>query len=211
MATEAQKLISISLGKITNFRIQRGGMSLHKNLLIASVLQKARTVFMEETLTVMNVYSPAEDEALEEPNPVHETPPSVDRGYCGQSEKENDKENSVSDDGEKIAHGCVEPFADSDERNNRTWPPSARCLKRRRAVSEVEEAVNSILPKKPKTDACYTDELLSAESSSSSFTGLLSKADASKMSRPLSMTDLCATEVKDSIELISMPVLAMTV
>jgi len=48
MATEAQRLISISLTKIAQSRSQRGGVSLHKNLLVATVLQKARYVFMEE-------------------------------------------------------------------------------------------------------------------------------------------------------------------
>lgn len=47
MATEAQRLIGISLAKIAQSRI-RGGVSLHKNLLVATVLQKARYIFMEE-------------------------------------------------------------------------------------------------------------------------------------------------------------------
>lgn len=48
MATEAQKLIGISLSKIAQSRGHRGGVSLHKNLLVATVLQKARFIFMEE-------------------------------------------------------------------------------------------------------------------------------------------------------------------
>lgn len=48
MATEAQRLISISLSKIAQSRASRGGVSLHKNLLVATVLHKARYVFMEE-------------------------------------------------------------------------------------------------------------------------------------------------------------------
>lgn len=48
MATEAQRLIGISLTKIAQSRQHRGGVSLHKNLLVATVLQKARYIFMEE-------------------------------------------------------------------------------------------------------------------------------------------------------------------
>lgn len=48
MATDAQRLISISLTKIAQSRTQRGGVSLHRNLLVATVLQKARYIFMEE-------------------------------------------------------------------------------------------------------------------------------------------------------------------
>lgn len=57
MATEAQRLISISLAKIASSRCVRGGVSLHKNLLVATVLQKARygkfTLFI---LIIINDY-----------------------------------------------------------------------------------------------------------------------------------------------------------
>lgn len=48
MATEAQRLISVSLTKIAASRQQRGGISLHRNLLVASVLYKARAVMLSE-------------------------------------------------------------------------------------------------------------------------------------------------------------------
>lgn len=46
---ETQRLISVSLGKIAQSRGQRGGINLHKNLLVATVLHKARTAYMMET------------------------------------------------------------------------------------------------------------------------------------------------------------------
>lgn len=46
---ETQRLISVSLGKIAQSRSQRGGINLHKNLLVATVLHKARTAFMMES------------------------------------------------------------------------------------------------------------------------------------------------------------------
>lgn len=54
MATEAQRLISISLAKIAASRCVRGGVSLHKNLLVATVLQKARYIFMEEAFHTLH-------------------------------------------------------------------------------------------------------------------------------------------------------------
>lgn len=54
MATEAQRLISISLTKIAASRCIRGGISLHKNLLVATVLQKARYIFMEEAFHMVH-------------------------------------------------------------------------------------------------------------------------------------------------------------
>ncbi|EGW10142.1 Immediate early response gene 5 protein [Cricetulus griseus] len=39
---EAHRIVSISLGKIYNSRVQRGGIKLHKNLLVSLVLRSAR-------------------------------------------------------------------------------------------------------------------------------------------------------------------------
>lgn len=51
--TEAQKLIALSIGKIAMSRQQRGGINLHKNLLVASVLHKARASYMIDNLQTM--------------------------------------------------------------------------------------------------------------------------------------------------------------
>ncbi|XP_068430467.1 immediate early response gene 5-like protein [Clinocottus analis] len=47
-AVDAQSLISISLMKIHNSRTQRGGIKLHKNLLVSYVLRNARQVYIKE-------------------------------------------------------------------------------------------------------------------------------------------------------------------
>ncbi|XP_026154142.1 immediate early response gene 5-like protein [Mastacembelus armatus] len=47
-SVDAQSLISISLMKIHNSRTQRGGIKLHKNLLVSYVLRNARQVYIKE-------------------------------------------------------------------------------------------------------------------------------------------------------------------
>ncbi|KAK1155861.1 immediate early response gene 5-like protein [Acipenser oxyrinchus oxyrinchus] len=47
-AMDAQSLISISLRKIHNSRTQRGGIKLHKNLLVSYVLRNAKQFYMNE-------------------------------------------------------------------------------------------------------------------------------------------------------------------
>ncbi|XP_058473973.1 immediate early response gene 5-like protein [Solea solea] len=47
-AVDAQSLISMSLMKIHNSRTQRGGIKLHKNLLVSYVLRNARQVYIKE-------------------------------------------------------------------------------------------------------------------------------------------------------------------
>ena len=46
MANEAERLIVMSLRKITSSRSRRGGINLRHNLLVANILLKARTVYM---------------------------------------------------------------------------------------------------------------------------------------------------------------------
>lgn len=62
---EAQRLIAVSLGKIAMSRQQRGGINLHKNLLVASVLHKARTTYMMDNFQTLlaNKRAQAEREA----------------------------------------------------------------------------------------------------------------------------------------------------
>ena len=50
---ESQRLISVSLSKIAQSRGKRGGASLHRNLLVSTVLHKARHAFMTENFAAM--------------------------------------------------------------------------------------------------------------------------------------------------------------
>ncbi|XP_038651072.1 immediate early response gene 5-like protein [Scyliorhinus canicula] len=45
---EAHRIMTISLGKIYSSRVQRGGIKLHKNLLVSLVLRSARQVYLSE-------------------------------------------------------------------------------------------------------------------------------------------------------------------
>uniref|UniRef100_A0A8C5SWA9 Immediate early response gene 5-like protein n=1 Tax=Laticauda laticaudata TaxID=8630 RepID=A0A8C5SWA9_LATLA len=47
-ALDAQSLISLSLRKIHMSRTQRGGLKLHKNLLVSYVLRNARQLYLSE-------------------------------------------------------------------------------------------------------------------------------------------------------------------
>lgn len=81
MATDAQRLISISLSKIAQSRVQRGGVSLHKNLLVATVLHKARYVFMEQAYQM--VHAPVENYS---PSP---STPASEQEYSNYDDNDN--------------------------------------------------------------------------------------------------------------------------
>lgn len=50
---EAHRIVSISLGKIYNSRVQRGGIKLHKNLLVSLVLRSARQVYLSRSRSAL--------------------------------------------------------------------------------------------------------------------------------------------------------------
>lgn len=156
---EAQKLISISLGKMAASRVGRTGASLHKSLLVASVLHRARHVFLEESYHLHRAQHP--EAYVVHPTPVYApmppTPPPTMHEEAAEAE---DKENVACEPEESSQQPIVEqaaptptepartPLQDNNSSNNRV-----AALKRRRCVSEQEtqDAVSSILPKKAKT------------------------------------------------------------
>ena len=69
---EAQRIIGLSLGKIQVGRSRRGGLSLHRHLLVEHVLDKVRGFYMQETV-YLSIYKlkpidapPALDKITEE-------------------------------------------------------------------------------------------------------------------------------------------------
>lgn len=216
MASEAQRLIGISLAKIAQSRVGRGGVSLHKNLLVATVLQKARYIFMEEAYHMVHGHypqqcrqfvvtqqqhhhhhhlqhqqhchgsntivgesqkssmapqheqqhyhhqpQPQEQEHATQPKLVETNDTELEHSdvYTGSSvivknerKIENDKENSPPD-----SQGLT--YFDLDK--HKLQRISELGQKRRRQISELEteEAVLSILPKRPKSDLLDEDLL----------------------------------------------------
>ncbi|CAG9771946.1 unnamed protein product [Ceutorhynchus assimilis] len=238
MASEAQRLIGISLTKIAQSRSHRGGVSLHKNLLVATVLQKARYIFMEEAYNMVH-YHPVQQQ--------QRTPELPEEDLVGLTAEEAGLEASNTDsqdascvcqDKENLPPQQELTYLDLDKSSS-----NKNSLKRRRAVAEweTEEAVQSILPKKLRQDSetsssddsVFLDDatLLSdivskeveAEQRSSGameidrITSLVSifsfsmAGEAAKINRSAT-PDLCSTQAKDTPDSIQQrPFLAMTV
>jgi len=160
---EAQKLISISLGKMAASRVGRTGASLHKSLLVASVLHRARHVFLEESYHLHRAQHP--EAYVVHPTPVYAPmPPTPPPSMHHEAAEAEDKENVACEPEESSQQPIYHvnhpettltpiepvrtPLQDNNSSNNRV-----AALKRRRCVSEQEtqDAVSSILPKKAKT------------------------------------------------------------
>ncbi|XP_076455054.1 uncharacterized protein LOC143289795 [Babylonia areolata] len=66
---ESQRLITLSLGKIAASRGQKGGINLHKNLLVATVLTKARAAYM-----IQHINAAKQRAAAQQPQPSSSSP-----------------------------------------------------------------------------------------------------------------------------------------
>ena len=97
---EVQRIIGLSLNKIQMGRNQRGGLPLHKNLLVATVLNKARDVYMQETmymnyrLMACGQFNQEGSEDIED----EDTPETEDYEEDSESDVEDDGEISVKKD-----------------------------------------------------------------------------------------------------------------
>jgi len=97
---EVQRIIGLSLSKIQMGRNQRGGLPLHKNLLVATVLNKARDVYMQETmymnyrLMACGQFGQEDHEDMDD----EETPDAEDYEEDSESDVEDDNEPSSSKD-----------------------------------------------------------------------------------------------------------------
>lgn len=151
MATEAQRLIGISLTKIAQSRAHRGGVSLHKNLLVATVLQKARYIFMEEAYHMVHAGGYCTPQAS--PLPTSTQPETEQQSY------DDDDDNLVALTAEEAGVPEEPVPAPSPSPSELTYldldrPRERERCKRRRAVTEweTEEAVLSILPKRSRPE-----------------------------------------------------------
>ncbi|XP_007901144.1 immediate early response gene 5 protein [Callorhinchus milii] len=91
---EAHRIMTISLGKIYSSRVQRGGIKLHRNLLVSLVLRSARQVYLsdQEELCLQEMsQAPAEQGSswaeIEERTVVSETPRDQEPSWVEMEER----------------------------------------------------------------------------------------------------------------------------
>ncbi|XP_058460289.1 uncharacterized protein LOC131435978 [Malaya genurostris] len=175
---EAQRLIGISLAKIAQSRVCRGGVSLHKNLLVATVLQKARYIFMEEAYHIVHGHYLQQNKCMEFEMEKQRNAAAIAASVNNVGDDDSCSESEDSDELESYASSENNDESDNDDKENS--PPSQTTdeqsssvlyfdmdvkkvettnvdsnNKRRRDVSEWEtdEAVQSILPKRIKSES----------------------------------------------------------
>ncbi|XP_066217772.1 immediate early response gene 5 protein [Saccopteryx leptura] len=113
---EAHRIVSISLGKIYNSRVQRGGIKLHKNLLVSLVLRSARQVYLSDPCPGLYLAGPAGIPPQLPGEPVARPPagwgePPPPAAQAAWPETEPQPEHTVVPDAPRA--GDAEPVTDS--------------------------------------------------------------------------------------------------
>nr|XP_022325551.1 immediate early response gene 5-like protein [Crassostrea virginica] len=142
MSTEAQRLMALSLGKIAASRQQRGGINLHKNLLVASVLHKARTAYMMENLQTVLANRRAQAEAREQSKRV---------SAVSSENTTNSKDSTTRDASSEVKRLRIEnetPIHEDKENS-----PPAKCLRVENAKIEAEKPSEKHEPCQEKFEA----------------------------------------------------------
>lgn len=209
---EAQRLIGISLAKIAQSRVCRGGVSLHKNLLVATVLQKARYIFMEEAYHIVHGHYLQQNKCMELEMEKQRNAAAAAAAAAAASvnnvDDESCSESEDSDESESYASSETNDESDNEDKENS--PPSLNdergdedsssvsyfdmdvkkvektsaenSNKRRREDGEweTEEAVQSILPKRLKSES--DSEVAESANSSQVAVECVSNTEATTLS-----------------------------
>ena len=114
---EVQRIIGLSLNKIQMGRNQRGGLPLHKNLLVATVLNKARDAYMHETMymnyRLMACGQFAAQQELEEEEEEEASPEAEDYEEDSESDVEDDNNVSVATSGAVVDHNSTKEYGNA--------------------------------------------------------------------------------------------------
>lgn len=153
---EVQRIIGLSLSKIQMGRNQRGGLPLHKNLLVATVLNKARDVYMQETmymnyrLMACGQFNQEEHEDIED----DDTPDTEDYEEDSESDVEDDNDNSASKEycKEFVGPTCV-PNLGTASSVGRVETPSASVS----ASSTASSSASSSMSASSSASCCLTE------------------------------------------------------
>ncbi|XP_075384217.1 immediate early response gene 5 protein [Tenrec ecaudatus] len=153
---EAHRIVSISLGKIYNSRVQRGGIKLHKNLLVSLVLRSARQVYLSDPCPGLYLAGPAEspmappqqpgDPAARPPAGWGEPPPPASRTAWRDSEPQPGR---PAGPGEPRT-GDAEPAAAATGAEDTLRDPEAEAAWRRvEGAGEAEAGGSDVFPEGP--------------------------------------------------------------
>uniref|UniRef100_A0A3P9HYX6 Immediate early response 5 like n=1 Tax=Oryzias latipes TaxID=8090 RepID=A0A3P9HYX6_ORYLA len=198
-AVDAQSLISISLMKIHNSRTQRGGIKLHKNLLVSYVLRNARQVFIKEKYA--EIYRMQQyDEVLtvcseiQQLNPLEAEEEEQPRAACCVEEEAS----------AQPAARCRTPCA--------LEPSSAHCSKTTvldldthvvttfgSSISDVEEVSDFCHKRAKREDCCFSSPEFTDTANISNLISIFGSGFSGLLSRQADLEQICSKQALASL------------
>ena len=184
MANEAQRLIAMSMGKITSSRSRRGGINLRQNLLVANVLLKARTVYMMANYESMMKARQAK--VSEQEKPVVEVEP-------------DSSSDMPPETAEETTDGVVsEPTDAVDTNNDSIVTESSEIIERLEPVTCDTNKENAV-PMKDSTNAQNTPVSNGDKHCSRCTKRRLAEVDSTQENTKKAKVD-CSKNTNDSVE-----------
>lgn len=220
-------MIGISLAKIAQSRVCRGGVSLHKNLLVATVLQKARYIFMEEAYHIVHGHYLQQNKCMElemeKQRHAAAAAAAAAAAVNNNCDDESCSESEDSDESESYASSETNDESDAEDKENS--PPTQNASEdaatevpaelvpceevkkvensgnKRRRDAETEEPIQQILPKRLKSESDTDSSTADATALSETVSSQLEAEDLS--ARSAETTTLPHTPSVESIDRIT--------
>ncbi|XP_053549673.1 immediate early response gene 5 protein [Bombina bombina] len=190
---EAHRIVSISLGKIYHSRVQRGGIKLHKNLMVSLVLRSAQQVYLSQGVEELHqeyaaagqpLYPSPPEEENREPQTCLCLAGQVERDprtCCCLAERTEEAPAPVTPRGVTCCRDCPtqhgrEPQSDPSNCRKRTGenPQEAPAMKRARREQREQEVPE---PGEEAEEQMETENVANLISIfGTSFSGLLSNS-----------------------------------
>lgn len=175
MEGDVQRIINISLNKIVASRNRKGGINLHRNLLVASVLFKAKDAYIAETVAkrkrdmdaeaVVPVFdqAPVEEELSDAMEDMETDISRLDieqSSNCELEESDNlGKDDDFKNEQLKIdssENSCLEDLENTDSQVELSTKPRPVCSRKRR-INDVESPLVDCLNTHISDNNGFTD------------------------------------------------------
>lgn len=139
---EARRILAVSISKLYASRTQRGGLRLHRSLLLSLVMRSARDIYHSSRESESSGPQPVTPVQEEEEEKEEEQPMDTGSGSVEQPEPEPELPPEQPEKQEKEEEGCDGEFTQEDKEN---LSPAARQSRKRRGKAS---AAPDFLPSK---------------------------------------------------------------
>ncbi|XP_029945078.1 immediate early response gene 2 protein [Salarias fasciatus] len=138
VSAEAKRVMVVALGKLYSSRIQRGGLRLHRSLLLTLVMKSARDIYHAAQATAESVASDWEVEEQQPPAGEMSTEPSGAQDLLAARTSAVEEAAGPSEEEEAAAAAKLRTGAEDKENQRPPGPPQHARKRRGKAAAEPD-------------------------------------------------------------------------